>query len=99
MFAHRIILLAMFATLLPLNTAVADNGMGNLKVYGESSAQAALLRQFRDGVLMKSPEGRAIIELYYRWSHLIAQALREDDQLREEIRVLVGDMIDVITAR
>jgi hypothetical protein len=69
------------------------------EIYGESSAQAALLRQFRDGVLVKSPEGRAIIELYYRWSPLIAQTVREDDQLREESKVLVGDMIDLITAR
>lgn len=69
------------------------------EIYGESSAQAALLRQFRDSMLMKSPEGRAIIELYYRWSPLIAQAVREDDQVREEIKVLVGDMIEVITAR
>mgnify|MGYP001084324753 CR=1 FL=1 len=53
----------------------------------------------RDGVLGQSPEGRAIIELYYRWSPLIARAVREDDQLREEIKGLVGDMIDLITAR
>jgi hypothetical protein len=69
------------------------------EIYGESSAQAALLRQFRDGVLGTSPEGRAIIELYYRWSPLIARAVRDDDQLREEIKVLVGDMIDLIIVR
>jgi hypothetical protein len=69
------------------------------ELYGGASVQAALLRNFRDRVLNETTEGRALIELYYRWSPLIAQAVREDDQLRKEIKEMVGTMINLTTAR
>ena len=69
------------------------------EIYGASSAQAAILRYFRDGVLSKTAEGRALIELYYRWSPVLVQALRKDDQLKKEITVLIDDFVDIAGSR
>jgi hypothetical protein len=69
------------------------------EIYGESSVQAGLLRNFRDTVLSKTAEGQALIELYYRWSPILAQAIREDDQLREEIKLQVDSIVDITGSR
>lgn len=69
------------------------------EIYGESSAQAVFLRNFRDSVLSKTPEGQALIELYYRWSPVLVRGLRKDDQLREEIKVLMDDIVGIMGSR
>jgi hypothetical protein len=69
------------------------------EIYGESSVQAGLLRNFRDTVLSKTAEGQALIKLYYRWSPILAQAIREDDQLREEIKLQVDSIVDIAGSR
>ncbi len=50
-------------------------------------------------MLSKTAEGRALIDLYYRWSPVLAQALREDDQLKKEIKVLIDDFVDIAGSR
>jgi hypothetical protein len=69
------------------------------EIYGEHSAQAALLRGFRDSVMSKTSEGRALVELYYQWSPIIVQAIRKDDQLREEIKALMAYIVGNIDIR
>ena len=48
------------------------------EIYGEDSREVALLRNVRDTLLNKTPEGKALIELYYQWSPAIVKALQED---------------------
>ena len=50
-------------------------------------------------MLSKTAEGQALIKLYYRWSPILAQAIREDDQLREEIKQQVDSIVDIAGSR
>jgi hypothetical protein len=58
-------------------------------MFGEDSAQVSWMRSFRDNVLSASSEGRAMIELYYRWNPWLVKSVEEDEELREEIRKVV----------
>ncbi len=64
-------------------------------VYGEDSAEAAALRWYRDAILSKTPEGRAITHLYYELSPYMAAALREDETLASEIRAMADGFLSV----
>ena len=86
-------------TAVSTTTSTPDNPCAAEEIYGASSAQAAILRSFRDGMLSKTAEGRALIDLYYRWSPVLAQALREDDQFKKEIKVLIDDFVDIAGSR
>jgi hypothetical protein len=61
-----------------------------VQLYGHASEEVWLLRNFRDRVLSKSPEGQALIRLYYQWSPVIVEVINKD----EEFRTQVKDMID-----
>ena len=54
----------------------------------EQSAPVVLLREFRDGVLMKFPLGRRFVDWYYSWSPAWAQKLALHPELR--LPVLMG---------
>jgi hypothetical protein len=47
-------------------------------------------------VLIKTPEGREIIKLYYQWSPLIAKVMKEDKKFRDDIRKIMDDIIPLI---
>ncbi len=61
-------------------------------LYGEDAEETALLRYWRDAVLSRSAEGREMIALYYRYSPVIAQAIREDEALQEGVK-RITDMV------
>ncbi len=61
-------------------------------LYGEKARETESLRLFRDEVLLATPEGRGLVELYYHVSPLLAQALERDEELKNDLRVL-GDAI------
>ena len=46
------------------------------------------MREFRDDVLSSTPEGKQLIELYYKWSPLVLNAMVEDKEFEDEIRNL-----------
>jgi hypothetical protein len=62
-------------------------------VYGEDSAEVAVLRWYRDTILSKTPEGRAITQLYYEISPYMAAALREDERLASEARAMLDGFL------
>ncbi len=81
---------------------VCDNGQCRAKcslyqIYGEDSAEVELLRTFRDKVLSLTPEGQAIIELYYQWSPVIVRAMEEDEEFREQAKGMVDGVLELIT--
>jgi len=67
-----------------------------LKLYGEDPETMKLLRNFRDHVLSKTPEGREIIRLYYQLSPFIGQAMEKDGVFKDEVRALVEGILPLI---
>jgi len=65
-------------------------------LYGEHSAETELLRNFRDRVLFETPEGRELINLYYQWSPVLATMMTEDEQIKEEVRLLVNGVLELL---
>jgi hypothetical protein len=63
------------------------------EIYGEDSSEVALLRNARDTLLNKTPEGKALIELYYQWSPAIAKALQEDGVVKEELKKMIDSIL------
>ena len=62
-------------------------------IYGEDSREVALLRNVRDNLLSETPEGKALIELYYQWSPAIVTALQEDGVVKEELRQMIDSIL------
>ena len=62
-------------------------------IYGTDSLETQLLRSIRDNVLSQSLEGQEIIKLYYQWSPAIVQAMKEDEEFKEELRKLLGEIL------
>jgi len=56
------------------------------RIYGESSDEVQLLRSFRDTILSKTPEGQEIIRLYYEWSPLFVKAIKDDENIKMEMK-------------
>jgi len=66
------------------------------KIYGEDSEEVETLRNFRDNVLSKTPEGQEIIRLYYEWSPAIVEAMEEDEKFKEEIKAIIDEILPLI---
>lgn len=76
------------------------DGRGNIcdvcfivQLFGDNSTQVAMLRSLRDYVLSKSPEGRELIELYYRWSPFLDEAMKEDDEFRIWFKEAIDEVL------
>jgi hypothetical protein len=52
-----------------------------------------LLRKFRDDVLSSTPEGKQLIDLYYKWSPLVIKTMVEDEEFEDEIRKMLGSIL------
>ena len=63
----------------PLSLCLAE------KIYGEHAEKTALLRLVRDELLSNTPEGQALIRLYYQWDTLLGQVIGDDEGITEEI--------------
>ncbi|MHC5074641.1 MAG: CFI-box-CTERM domain-containing protein, partial [Planctomycetota bacterium] len=67
-----------------------------LKLYGEDPETIKLLRNFRDHVLIKTPEGREIIRLYYELSPFMVKTMEKDGAFKDEVRTLVEGILPLI---
>jgi DNA-binding beta-propeller fold protein YncE len=65
-------------------------------VYGEKSDETEYLRHFRDNILNKSPEGKAIVRLYQEWAPLVARAMEENQELKKEVRAMIDQILLLI---
>ena len=68
-------------------------------IYGEHSKETELLRNFRDTVVRKSPEGQELIKLYYQLSPVIVNAMEEDGEFRQEVKGLIDGILQLITGK
>jgi hypothetical protein len=66
-------------------------------LYGKSSEKTNQIRQFRNGVLAGTPEGREIIELYNRLSPAFVAAMERDPGLEGEVRVLLDRFFNLMS--
>jgi sugar lactone lactonase YvrE len=62
-------------------------------LYGDQASETNNLRVFRDEILGTTPEGRQLVDLYYRLSPFLAQALKDDEELKNDLRVLLDSLI------
>jgi hypothetical protein len=62
-------------------------------IYGDDSVQAQVLRNFRDTVLRRTPEGRELIRLYYEWGPALSRAMMADENCKEEAKQLADAML------
>jgi hypothetical protein len=65
-------------------------------LYGEHSEETELLRYLRDAFLRQSPEGREITALYYRYSPVIVNLLREDEELQQEVKIIADAVLGLM---
>jgi hypothetical protein len=68
-------------------------------IYGEGTEEVALLRDFRDNVLHKTPEGREIIRLYYYLGPKMVESMVEDADFKKEVEVILNDILEVVGGR
>ena len=55
-------------------------------IYGENSEQTELLREYRDKVLSKTPEGQELIKTYYKFSPTITKLLEQMPLLKNRAK-------------
>ena len=67
----------------------------NLLLEGNDE-ELALLRNFRDGILRKTPQGQELIRLYYQWSPAIVKAMEENKELKNQLRNTVDKIISLL---
>jgi hypothetical protein len=66
------------------------------KIYGEHSEEVELLRYIRDNVLNKTPEGQALIRLYYEWSPVVVKAMENDEVFKEDVKEMIDGVLGLV---
>ncbi len=66
------------------------------RLYGEDSEDTGLCRYFRDSVLSRTPEGRAIIRLYYAGSPFIVRAMEENQAYAAKVKEIIDSILPLI---
>ena len=74
---------------LPSTTTTSSQPCPAKIILGEQSEETELLRYFRDHVLIQTPVGQEIIELYYQWSPAIVKAMEEDGEFKDAAKEMV----------
>jgi hypothetical protein len=64
--------------------------------FGESAGEVALLRAYRDVVLMPSPWGRRLVAGYYRVSPQVARAIERSPRRRLVVRTMLRPVADLV---
>jgi len=65
-------------------------------LYGKDEDETNLLRAYRDSVLSTTPEGQDIIRMYYEWSPGIRDWVKQDEQLRKDMRTVFDSAVPLI---
>ena len=65
-------------------------------MYGENSKEVALLRNFRDTILDKTAEGKALIRLYYQLSPAIVTAMEKDEGIKKEMKTVIDGILPLM---
>jgi len=74
-------------------SSIDGGGCPATEIYGEGSVEVDVMRSMRDDVMNRTAEGREIIKLYYQWAPFIAAAIRNDKELRAEIKEMIDGIL------
>jgi len=66
------------------------------EIYGEHSSETEFLRYLRDNILSKTPEGREIIRLYYKWSPAVIRSMEKDEKFKEEVKQILDGILQLL---
>lgn len=66
------------------------------QIFSAQDEKTALLRNFRDEVLSKTPAGRELINLYYQWSPAIGVAIFQDEIFKQDVQRMVEGILPLI---
>ena len=66
------------------------------EIYGEDSKEVELMRYVRDNILKSTAEGQELIKLYYEWSPAIVEAMKVNEELREEVKGMIDGVLLLI---
>jgi hypothetical protein len=69
------------------------------EIYGSASSETQLLRGFRDSSISRTPEGQELIKLYYTWSPFLVELMRDDEELKAQLKETVDKILQVIDSR
>jgi hypothetical protein len=67
------------------------------ELYGENSSEVMLLKRLRDSVLESLPEGKELIQLYYRLSPDMVLAMRNNPAIRFSVKILFDELMPAVT--
>ncbi|MBW2652254.1 MAG: thrombospondin type 3 repeat-containing protein [Deltaproteobacteria bacterium] len=67
------------------------------ELYGGHALETVQLRNFRDNILSKRPEGQELIKLYYEWSPAIVKAMEADEEFKDEIKEMIDGILILIS--
>lgn len=56
-------------------------------LYGPDHPKLAILWEFRDEVLSQTPEGKEIIDIYYRWGPVLVEAMQQDENFKRQVQI------------
>jgi hypothetical protein len=51
------------------------------------------LRYIRDNVLGKTPEGQALVTLYYQWSPIVVKAMEGNGGVKQRVKKTIDDIL------
>ncbi len=63
------------------------------EVYGTHSETTALLRNLRDDILLKTPEGQEMVRMYYEWSPVVLKVIKEDKDGKKRVSSIIDEML------
>jgi hypothetical protein len=70
-----------------------DNQCVAEEIYGENSEQTELLREYRDKVLSKTPEGQELIKTYYKFSPAVTKLLEQRPLLKNKAKAVIDSLL------
>jgi len=68
-------------------------------IYGENADETKLLREYRDNVLRKTPEGQDLIKTYYRLSPKITGVLEQNPSLKVKAKIIIDSLLPAINKK
>ncbi len=80
----------------PSTTTTTNSECFLIHTYGNHSEEIELLRYIRDNVLRKTPEGKELINLHYRWSPVIVRAMEADEEFKQAVKEMIDGVLGLI---
>ena len=85
-------------SIVPTTTTTANQtGCPIQTVYGEYAEEVKLLRDMRDNILDKTPEGKELIKLYYQLGPAVVMMMENNEGLKKTVKEMINGVMGLIT--